>query len=69
MASAVPLYQWLPICIWAGTSSMNSSSRGDRKLKPWVRWRLSEWDLYWVSTRIWRKSELMQLLRVKSMIR
>jgi hypothetical protein len=36
---------------------------------PTRMWRLSDNDLYWVAMKTRRNPELMQLLRVKSMMR
>ncbi len=69
IASAVPWYQALPRCCWAGTSSMNWSRRGLKRFQPVLRWLESEYDLYCVRTKILRRPELTQLERVKSMIR
>ena len=48
---------------------MNSPSSSDTIVQPWRMWRLSESDLYWVAMKTWRRPELMQLLRTKSMMR
>ncbi len=48
---------------------MNSPSSSDTTVQPWRMWRLSESDLYCVAMKMWRRPELMQLLRTKSMMR
>ncbi len=68
-ASAVPLYQsWLMRC-WGGREKMYSPTSGLKTFHPRRMWRSREWDLYWIRTMMLRSPELMQLLRVKSMIR
>jgi hypothetical protein len=48
---------------------MNSPSSSDTTFQPILMCRLRDKDLYCVAIRIRRSPELMQLLRVKSMIR
>ena len=48
---------------------MNSPSSSETTVQPRRMWRLSESDLYCVAMKMWRKPELMQLLRTKSMMR
>src|SRR5271170_1799526 len=53
-----------------GRISMNSpSSLATTGPQPSRMWRLSESALYWVRMYTWRRSELMQLERVMSMMR
>ena len=68
MASAVPLYQLLPSCCCAGTSSMNWSRRELNMFQPVFRWFEREYDLYCVRTKIRLRPEFTQFERVKSMI-
>ena len=53
----------------AGSSSTNSSNSPRRNPQPLWMWRISECDLYCVSTAMRRMPELMQLDSGKSMIR
>ena len=48
---------------------MNSPSSSDTTVQPWRMCRLSDSDLYCVAMKMWRSPELMQLLRMKSMMR
>ena len=69
MASAVPWYHsWRRRC-WAGMISTNSPISGRMKLQARCRWRISECDLYWVSTPMRRSPEFTQFDKAKSMIR
>src|SRR2546425_4205556 len=54
---------------WGGREKMYSPTSGLKTFQPRRMWRSREWDLYWIRTMMLRNPELMQLLRVKSMIR
>src|SRR2546422_4421922 len=54
---------------WGGREKMYSPTSGLKTFHPRRMWRSREWDLYWIRTMMLRNPELMQLLRVKSMIR
>src|SRR5947209_3796735 len=69
MASAVPLYQFSSMRCCGGRTSTYSSSWRVRKFQPAVRCRSRLRALYWVSTSTFLRPLLMQLDRVKSMIR
>src|SRR5271157_1435174 len=66
-ASAVPMYQFLPVRICAGTGSIYWPSMRLR-FHPVVRCLMRESDLNWVRTFILKIPELMKLLRTKSTI-
>src|SRR5579875_1285605 len=69
MASAVPLYQFSSMRCCGGKTSIYSSKARGRKFQPALMWRDRLCALYWVSTRIRRRSLLMQLDKVKSIMR
>ena len=52
-----------------GSTSMYSPSSAEKMFQPSRMWRISSSDLYCVRIKIRRTLELMQLDRVKSMIR
>ena len=69
-ASAVPRYQCSsPVRCCAGSTSTISLSSARKKLQPRCRWRMSECDLYCVTTAMRRMPEFRQFESAKSMMR
>ena len=68
-ASAVPWYQSSCTRFMGGSTSMYSPSSAEKMFQPSRMCRIRSSDLYCVRMKIRRTSELMQLERVKSMIR
>ena len=65
IASAVPWYQFLPVCICAGIGSMNILENPETR-HPCRKCFMSECDLNCVSTKILNNPELAKLFSTKS---